>query len=126
MSQTIGYVLFAHGSRLETANDSIRTLAAKFAEAGNLGLVDVAFLDCAPPSLETTTGRLVDRGASKIVVIPYFLTMGRHAAEDLPRIAAEASRIHNVDIRIAGTMEGHPGLLRILLERASEALSVED
>lgn len=119
-----GFIIFAHGSRIESANDAVRSVARQMAQAGGYDLVDVAFLDCSAPDLATTVGRLVQRGADRIVVIPYFLTLGRHAAEDLPRIAEEASRVHeNVRIEITAPMEGHPTLADVLLERAREALS---
>ncbi len=116
-----GYVVFAHGSRLSSANDAVRSVAAELRRRGSLDLVDVAFLDCAPPDLPTTIGRLAERGARRVVVLPYFLTLGRHTAEDLPRIAAEATRIHKgVKVEIAAPLDGHPSLVRVLLERATE------
>lgn len=116
------YVVFAHGSRLESANDAVRDVAASLARQGNFDLVDVAFLDCAPPDLPTTIGNLAARGAERVVVLPYFLTLGRHTAEDLPRIANEATRIHkSVKVEIAAPLDGHPALVRVLLERAAES-----
>lgn len=92
------------------------------AEAGGFDLVEVAFLDCTPPDLLATAGSLIRQGAERIVVIPYFLTLGRHAARDLPRIVEEASRIHkNVKIEITETLDGHPALGEVLLERARKA-----
>jgi len=115
------YIVFAHGSRIEAANDAVRALAAELAHRGGYELVEVAFLDCAPPDLSTVIGRLAEQGATRIVVIPYFLTLGRHTAEDLPRIAAEASRIHNgIRVDIAPPMDGHAALIGILLDRARE------
>ena len=52
-------------------------------------LVETAFLDCAPPDLLTQSATLVSKGVSRIVVIPYFLTLGIHFQRDLPRIADE-------------------------------------
>lgn len=117
-----GIVVFAHGSRLEAANEAVRAMAAQLARDGGHENVDVAFLDCAPPDLIATAGKLASQGVDLIVVIPYFLTLGRHAAEDLPRIASEAERIHKVKIRIADALDGHPALARILLDRARQAL----
>lgn len=92
------------------------------AEAGGYELVEVAFLDCTPPDLRAAVDCLVRRGAERVVVIPYFLTLGRHAAQDLPRIAEEARRIHpRVRIEITETLDGHPALGRILLDRARQA-----
>jgi len=117
-----GYIIFAHGSRLEEANVQVRAVANRMAESGGYDLVEVAFLDCAPPDLVTSVGSLVNRGADRVVVIPYFLTEGRHTSKDLPRIAGEASRIYkNVPIDITATLDGHPALGEILVERARHA-----
>ena len=113
------YVIFAHGSRLASANEQVRAVAREVALLGGFETVDVAFLDCAPPDLPTAIERLVAEGAERVAVIPYFLTLGRHTAEDLPRIAAEVSRIHkNVQVEIAEPMDGHPALAQVLIERA--------
>ncbi len=117
-----GYIVFAHGSRFEEANTQVREAARRMADSGGYDLVEVAFLDCAPPDLATSVGSLVNRGADRVVVIPYFLTGGRHTAEDLPRIAGEASRIYkSVPIDVTDTLDGHPALGEILLERARRA-----
>lgn len=117
-----GYIVFAHGSRLEQANEQVRAAARLMARAGGFDLVEVAFLDCTPPDLLATVECLVRQGAERVVVIPYFLTLGRHAAQDLPRIAEEARRIHpHVRIEITETLDGHPALGRILLDRALQA-----
>ena len=118
-----GFVIFAHGSRISSANEAVRGVAKRMATAGGYDLVEVAFLDCVPPNLPSAVGRLINKGAERILVIPYFLTLGRHAAEDLPRIVREACRIHKgVRIQIASPMDGHPALVQILLDRAREAL----
>ena len=124
-----GYIVFAHGSRLEEANEAVRQVAAELARAGGFELVETAFLDCTPPDLMEAVGKLAERGVERIVVLPFFLTLGRHAAQDLPRIAAEASRIHKgVRVEIAPGLEGHPALIEALLDSArslDEGLSEE-
>jgi sirohydrochlorin ferrochelatase len=114
-----GFVIFAHGSRIESANESVRAAAAGLATAGGFELVEAAFLDLAFPSLTTAVGDLICRGAERIVVIPYFLTLGAHLERDLPRIIEEASRVHDeIQIEATPPLEGHPALGEILLARA--------
>ena len=65
----------------------------------------------------------VAAGARRIVVIPYFLTMGTHMRRDLPRLIAEQqARFPNVDLRAGQSLEGYPGLAQALLDRVEEAL----
>jgi sirohydrochlorin ferrochelatase len=61
---------------------------------------------------------LVRRGAERILVVPFFLTLGIHLRRDLPRIVEELSRIHNgMAIEVAPPMEGHAALRHVLLDR---------
>jgi sirohydrochlorin ferrochelatase len=116
-----GFIVFAHGSRVESANQAVRDIAAKMA-ASRGDIVEAAFLELSAPDLSGATTHLLARGASRIIVIPYFLTLGTHMQRDLPRLAQEASRQNgDVEIEVTSPLDGHPALLEALLDRASEA-----
>ena len=118
-----GFVLFAHGSSVEAANEAVRTVASRFVPAGEC-IVEAAFLEQGRPDLAGGVARLVERGASRVVVIPYFLTLGIHLQRDLPRIVEGIGRDNpGVEIEVTPPLDGHPALLEILLERAGEALT---
>lgn len=118
-----GLIVFAHGSRIESANEAVRDIAARLA-ATRGDLVEAAFLELGTPDLPGAAARLVARGVQSIVVIPYFLTLGTHMQRDLPRLAKDASvRNGNVEIQVTSPLDGHPALLEALLDRASEALA---
>lgn len=117
-----GIVIFAHGSSVASANDAVREVAEGAAAAGGFRLVETAFLE-ANPHLDEAVARLVERGATRILVIPYFLTLGIHLQRDLPAIVDRLARRHaNVEIRVTPPLDGHPALARILVDRAREAL----
>lgn len=100
--------------------------AQRFAVAGAHELVEGAFLELAEPDLATAAERLIARGARRIIVIPYFLTLGIHLQRDLPRLAKEIRTRHpDVAFSITPPLDGHPALETILLDRAREALEVE-
>jgi sirohydrochlorin ferrochelatase len=117
-----GFIVFAHGSRIESANQAVRDVALKMAASGD-HIVEPAFLELGQPDLTGATALLVSRGVKRIVVIPYFLTLGTHIQRDLPRLAASASKAHsNIEIQIAAPLDGHPALIQALLDRAAQAL----
>ena len=117
-----GFVVFAHGSRIESANQAVREVSIQMAASGQ-HVVEAAFLEIGEPDLAGAARRLVSRGVTRIVVIPYFLTLGTHMQRDLPRLASEASRVNGgIEIQITSPLDGHPGLLQALLDRAGEAL----
>jgi len=116
-----GFVVFAHGSRVESANQAVREVAAQMAASGD-HLVEPAFLELGEPDLAGAVGLLLKRGASRVIVIPYFLTLGTHLQRDLPRLVRDAARAHgNVPIEVTAPLDGHPALLQALLDRAQEA-----
>lgn len=117
-----GIIIFGHGSRIESANESVRSVAAELARDGAYDFVEAAFLELGHPDLAEAASGLISRGATRIVVLPYFLTLGTHLQRDLPRIVQGISNIHrDVSIEIAPPLEGHPVLVQILRERAAAA-----
>jgi len=118
-----GIVIFAHGSSVPSANEAVRGVAAAAAAAGAFTCVETAFLE-ARPSLAEAVARLADSGATRILVIPYFLTLGIHLQRDLPAIVEQLAQAHqNMEIRVTPPLDGHPGLVQVLLERAYTALN---
>ncbi len=118
-----GIIVFAHGSRIEPANQAVRSVAADLARAGNYPIVQAAFLELGRPSLEEAADLLVAQGVDRIAVIPYFLTPGTHLERDLPALMDRISNKHK-DIQIVSTasLDGHPLLVQILTDRARTAL----
>jgi sirohydrochlorin ferrochelatase len=85
--------------------------------------VETAFLELGQPDLPGAVDSLARKGAGRVVVIPYFLTAGRHVDADLPQIVDEITRRRpDIAIEITQPLDGHPALLDILRDRATEAL----
>ena len=118
-----GIIVFAHGSSIASANQAVETVAAQMARDGAFDLVIAAFLEQAQPDLGKALASLVAQGANRVLVIPYFLTLGIHLQRDLPRIARELASIYpGVDIHVTNPLDGHRALAGILVDRAREAL----
>jgi sirohydrochlorin cobaltochelatase len=85
--------------------------------------VETAFLE-ARPNLAEAVARLADSGVRRILVVPYFLTLGIHLQRDLPAIVEQLSHANkNVEIRVTPPLDGHPALVQVLLDRAQAALA---
>jgi sirohydrochlorin ferrochelatase len=114
-----GIILFAHGSRVEPANEAVRTVAEALAQQGGYPYVEAAFLELGQPDLEGAVLHLAGKGVTAILVIPYFLTLGLHLERDLPRISQEISnKYKDLQLTVAPPLDGHPGLMDVLLDRA--------
>jgi len=120
-----GIVVFAHGSSVESANEAVREVVRSMTDRGGFPLVETAFLDGGEPRLEGGVERLLERGATKIVVVPYFLTLGLHLKRDLPELIERVRETHPrlADVVVTEPLDGHPALAQILVERAQAALS---
>ena len=117
----IGIAVFAHGSAVESANDAVCRMVRRFRDQSGRHLVETAFLELGRPDLPEAVESLIQRGAEKIIVVPYFLTLGRHLQHDLPRIVEKISSIHpEVEITVVPPLDGHPALVAILNDRVAE------
>ncbi|MEO8592989.1 MAG: CbiX/SirB N-terminal domain-containing protein [Candidatus Solibacter sp.] len=116
-------IVFAHGSRIEAANQAVRAVAGDFARATAHPMVEAAFLELGRPSLEEAADLLVQRGAQTVLILPYFLTPGLHLERDLPVLVQNISNKHkDIQVIVTPSLDGHPGLVEILADRARAAL----
>ena len=97
-------LLTAHGSRVPGSNDEVESLALQLAAHLPAGYtVSHAFLELASPSIPDAIDTLAADGVADILVIPYFLSAGRHVSEDIPAIVEAARTRHpHLDIRVTG------------------------
>lgn len=121
-------LLVAHGSRLTESNDEVRRLTASLrAAAGRrFDAVDCAFLELAEPSIPDGIEHLVEAGAGRITVLPYFLAAGRHVSEHIPAEIEQKRRQHpDVQIAMAPYFGAAETIPYLLLSLATEADSGE-
>ena len=91
-------------------------------EPGNLSRSRRHFSSSGKPDLASAVEAVVRGGATRVVVIPYFLTLGLHLERDLPRLIDGIAGAHDgLDIRVTAPLDGHPALVTALLDRANSA-----
>ena len=116
-----GIILFAHGSPVEEANRGVHELAAQVEAAGPYNYVRAAFLDGGQPDLGTAVEEAAAAGFERLIVIPYFLTVGLHLRRDLPKLIAAAREKHpHLEIAVGQSLEDHPRMPSIILGRVRE------
>ena len=111
-----------HGSRREEANQMLHGVGDILRRARPDIIVHVAHMELAEPTLRQGIDACVREGASEIIVHPYMLSPGRHATEDIPRMATEAGAVYpDVIIRVteplglhAQTLRGHSPSRRVV------------
>lgn len=111
-------LLVAHGSRREASNEEIRALTRRVAAlaGADFGRVECAFLELAEPSIPDGIQRCIDAGADEVVVLPYFLSEGRHVAEDIPaEVRIKQDEHPEANIHIARYLGGADAIPELLL-----------
>jgi sirohydrochlorin ferrochelatase len=114
----LGLLLIDHGSRRAESNRQLDDMAERVQRLRPDAVVAAAHMEIAPPDLATTFAALVAKGATRIVILPYFLSDGRHLTQDIPALAAAAAAQHpGVAYTIGGALGPHDALAALLLER---------
>jgi sirohydrochlorin ferrochelatase len=114
-------LLVDHGSRADGANAQLAEIARLVERRAAGTLVAHAHMELGAPTIGDAVDDLVQRGAREVVVVPYFLVPGRHATEDVPRLAREAVARHSgLALRIAAPLGVHELLAELVVLRANE------
>ena len=79
-------LIISHGSRREASNNEIIRLEHELREelAESYPIVVSAFLEFSEQSIPEAIGHCIEKGATSIKVLPYFLAAGVHVTKDIP------------------------------------------
>lgn len=115
-------LLIAHGSREEQANADLFHAVEELRRRGRYQIVEAAFLELAEPDIDAGASQCVAAGATRLILLPYFLSAGVHVNRDLEDARRRLSERHPlVQFRLAEPMGRHPLLLEVLADRARNA-----
>ena len=116
-------LLVAHGSRRAESNDEVRALTDRLRErvGAQFEYVDCAFLELAEPTIPDGIEACISQGANEVIVLPYFLSAGRHVATDIPaEIQAKQDQYPSVRISITPYIGAAEEMVDILLKLAQQ------
>ena len=115
-------LLIDHGSRRAEANALLEDVADQVRRRAPESIVEIAHLEIAEPDIAEGIDACVKKGATQIVVHPYFLGSGRHTTEDIPAHVERARKKNsNIRILISEALGGHAALIDAILDRVSDA-----
>ncbi len=115
-------LLIAHGSRRQQANDDLVRLAELVREKRLYDFVEFAYLELAEPTIPRGIRICVEHGAKRVLLLPYFLSAGEHAAGDLARFRTEAAaEFPGVTFELCAPLGTHPLIVEVVLARLAEA-----
>ena len=118
-------LLIAHGSRNPAANQDLFDLATRLAAAGDHPIIEASFLELAEPDILEGGRRCVERGAGRVLMAPYFLSMGVHLVRDLADAREELSRTYpNIVFELGRPLGPDPLLDELVKNRVRELAEV--
>jgi sirohydrochlorin ferrochelatase len=119
-------LLIAHGSRRPEANRDLVEVAMSVRGRTHYPVIEIAYLELAEPTIPESARRCVEQGATRVSLLPYFLSAGAHVVEDLERFRADlAIEFPAVRFTLCKPLSQHPLLIEIVVERLAEAEAAE-
>ena len=86
-----GILIVAHGSRIKETENTLVSVLKMVGEKMPGLYIEHAFMEFSEQTLEKAVKALIDRNVSEIKVVPYFLFMGVHLREDIPKMIKECT-----------------------------------
>jgi sirohydrochlorin cobaltochelatase len=115
-------ILFSHGSVLCGAGEALDAHAERLRASGVWDRVEVGYLNYSEPRFLDTVAKVAAAGATRVVVVPYFLVAGYFVQVDLPRCLDAARAAHpGIEFVAADALRHDPGLADALLDAALHA-----
>jgi sirohydrochlorin ferrochelatase len=117
-------LLMAHGSRIPEANQAVDQIAVMVKDFADYDIVEVAFRENHSPTIQQGIDACVSQGAERILLVPYFLYLGAHVLEDLPKELEEAQLRHPaVEMAMGKHLGVHKRLAKLVIDRIEESFS---
>lgn len=115
---SVAVLLIAHGSRRAEANDDLVKLAELISARRTYPIVEVSYLELATPTILDGGRACVRQGATRVLMLPYFLSAGVHVVNDLEETRRQlASEFPVVEFVLCPHLGLHPLMAEIVLDR---------
>lgn len=86
-------------------------------------MIECSYLELAEPTIPAGLQRCLERGATSIRMLPYFLSAGAHVTNDLGEFQREFLLQHpHVACELCPPLGLHPLMIEILSDRLNERL----
>ncbi len=119
-----GVILISHGSKLSSGNDGLFKVADMLRAMNRWDMVEAAFLQLAEPAFPEVVKKIVERGASRIVVMPLLLFKGNHVYKDIPEmIEGEKKNYPQVEFVYSNNIGADERIALIAADRIHEVLT---
>ena len=119
-------ILFSHGSLLCGAGEALDAHAGRLRRTGEWDLVAVGYLNYSQPTFGEAVAECRAQGATRIVVLPFFLVPGYFVTKSLPeQVEAARADFPDLEFVIADALGFDTGLADALIASAQAPLGPE-
>lgn len=123
--QAVLYI--CHGSRLKEAQAQVAEFMTKCMAVIDIPIQEYCFLELASPSLEQGVQRCLERGATRIAIVPLLLLLAGHAKHDIPQqISRLQQQYPEVSFTYGRPLGVHDDMIDIIVDRMLEQQNVID
>jgi precorrin-8X/cobalt-precorrin-8 methylmutase len=121
-------VLFlGHGSRAEGAAAAMAAAVERVRQRSRFAILEACFLELAQPDLPEALRGCVERGASRVVIVPYFLHRGMHIRRDVPNLLRqELEKYPGLKVSLGTPIGLHADLAAVMVAGAEETAQMPD
>ncbi|MDD5167258.1 MAG: precorrin-8X methylmutase [Syntrophales bacterium] len=120
-------VLIGHGSRVPGAGGDMEQVAAGMRRMFPAMMIETCAMSLIGPHLPETLRKCISAGAKKIIVMPYFLYMGIHLREDIPKILREEGKLYpDVKLVLGRNLGFDPSLVDLVAKRLEESRGLDE
>lgn len=121
LAERTAVLLIAHGSRRAEANQDLVQLAQLIRGRQEYDWVEVSYLELTTPTIQDGGRLCVQHGATRVLMLPYFLSAGVHVVSDLEENREQlAAEFPTVTFVLCPHLGLHPLMADIVLARLQE------
>ena len=116
-------ILFSHGSLLCGAGEALDTHAERLRQTGDWPLVSVGYMNYSEPTFAAAVASVTAEGATRIIVLPFFLVPGYFVTQTLPKqLKAVQADYPHLEFVVADAIGYDTGLADALIAAAQAPL----
>lgn len=116
-------ILFSHGSLLCGSGEALDAHAARLRTQGSWPIVQVGYMNYSEPTFADAVARCQAQGATRLIILPFFLVPGYFVTKSLPEHLAQVQADYpNLEFVVAGAIGYDERLADALIASASEPL----
>jgi precorrin-8X/cobalt-precorrin-8 methylmutase len=117
-AEPVGILIVGHGSPRTEANRGFQAMVTRVAARLGEAAILPTFFSITEPDIPERVATLVEGGAQRILLLPYFLYSGQHVTVDIPALLDQCrQRFPGVTLEMLPTLENDPALEDLVVER---------